>query len=172
MSNGGYSELIKRVKPGRPAIFETPEDLWEMACNYFTWQDQQSMDEDKGVGFQGVYEIQKIEHALPYTIQALTLYCNISDSTWHDYRKKPSFIGVTKEIEKTIYSQKFQGASTGRFNANIIARDLGLKDKTDITSNDETISTNEVTDLELARKIAFGLRAAKESMDKTPEDGD
>ena len=75
-----------------------------------------------------------------------------------------------RSIEKTIYKQKFDGATAGSFNANIIARDLGLKDKTDITSDDKPIVLSQDDNLELARKIAFGLRAAKETKDETPED--
>lgn len=168
MGNGGYAELRKRFKVGRPSKYETPEDLQIAADEYFEWQDKQSIDEVKGVGYQGEYELQSIPRYLPYTIQGMATYCNIGIATWQDYRKKPTFAGVIKYIEETIYNQKFQGATAGSFNANIIARDLGLKDKTDITSDDKPLNPEGTTDLELARKIAFGLRAAKESMDKTP----
>ena len=37
--------------------------------------------------------------------------------------------------------QKFTGASANMLNANIIARDLGLTDKKDLTSSDGTMAT-------------------------------
>ena len=40
-----------------------------------------------------------------------------------------------------MYSQKFEGAASGIFNANIIARDLGLSDKQDITTGGEKLSS-------------------------------
>jgi poly(A) polymerase Pap1 len=46
------------------------------------------------------------------------------------------FSTVITDIEKTIYTQKFQGASADLLNANIIARDLGLSDKTELTGKD------------------------------------
>ena len=36
---------------------------------------------------------------------------------------------IVTHIEETIYRQKFEGAACGFYNANIIARDLGLQDK-------------------------------------------
>ena len=49
---------------------------------------------------------------------------------------------VIDDIEKIIYRQKFEGAAAGLLNANIIARDLGLRDKQDVdhTSNGESLS--------------------------------
>ena len=46
------------------------------------------------------------------------------------------FSSVITRIEQTIYAQKFEGAAVGSFNANIIARDLGLKDKSELTGKD------------------------------------
>ncbi|GAG38531.1 unnamed protein product, partial [marine sediment metagenome] len=37
--------------------------------------------------------------------------------------------------------QKFEGASAGLLNANIIARDLGLRDGKDLTTGGEQINT-------------------------------
>ena len=39
-----------------------------------------------------------------------------------------------------IYEQKFTGAAAGLLNPNIIARDLGLADKTDHASSDGSMS--------------------------------
>jgi hypothetical protein len=36
-----------------------------------------------------------------------------------------------------MYAQKFEGAASGAFNANIIARDLGLADKTEMKVTEE-----------------------------------
>ncbi|MFC0183379.1 terminase small subunit [Pseudarcicella hirudinis] len=42
------------------------------------------------------------------------------------------FLEVITRIEEIVYVQKFEGAAVGAFNANIIARDLGLADKQNI----------------------------------------
>jgi hypothetical protein len=45
-------------------------------------------------------------------------------------------------IEDIIYNQKFEGAAAGLLKENIIARELGLKDQSDITSGGEKIKSN------------------------------
>ena len=50
------------------------------------------------------------------------------------------FIEVLTRIDDLFYSFKFEGAAAGILNANIIARDLGLKDAKDHTSSDGTMT--------------------------------
>jgi len=45
---------------------------------------------------------------------------------------KEDFLTVITRIEEIIYEQKFTGSASGFFNANIIARDLGLADKKEV----------------------------------------
>ena len=45
-------------------------------------------------------------------------------------------MSVIHKIEDCIYNQKFEGAIIGLYNANIIARDLGLSDKNELTGKD------------------------------------
>ncbi len=42
------------------------------------------------------------------------------------------FLMVIARIEETIETQQFEGACVGAFNANIIARKLGLSDKQEL----------------------------------------
>jgi hypothetical protein len=48
-------------------------------------------------------------------------------------------------VEDAIFRQKFEGASADLLNANIIARDLGLADKKDLSSTDGTMTPKPVT---------------------------
>ena len=73
------------------------------------------------------------------TITGFCLFADISDTTWENYCKEKDFIAVTKWIKDVIYSQKFEGAAAGLLNSNIIARDLGLKEKTE---TEHTIKTD------------------------------
>lgn len=55
-----------------------------------------------------------------------------------DYRQNTGgrysdFKGVITRINRRMYADKFEGATCGIFNANIIARDLGLTDKKEDT---------------------------------------
>ena len=67
------------------------------------------------------------------TIAGMCLYIDICESTWANYREKKDFLVVITRAERYIYDQKFSGASADMLNANIIARDLGLTDKKEIS---------------------------------------
>jgi hypothetical protein len=89
------------------------------------------------------------------------LFLDISRQTWNDYKKLPDFIAVTEQAENVIRSQKFGGAAAGLLNANIIARDLGLSDKTELTGKDGgAIETKEIGKNERGSRIALALRKA------------
>ena len=118
-----------RATHGRPKIFTDPEQLWHQACKYFQWCDDNPLKEEKlfGTGYRG-----KISLKRAYTMKGLCFFIGIGESTWNDYKNKPDykdFSAVIEAIEQAVYTQKFEGAAVGLFNANIIARDLGLADK-------------------------------------------
>lgn len=52
-------------------------------------------------------------------------------------KKAEDFLSVITWAENVIYNQKFEGAAAGIYNANIIARDLGLREGVDnkVTGN-------------------------------------
>lgn len=120
-----------RSKHGRDKIFSTPEILWEAACEYFEWCDQNPLIELDWVGkYANEVERPKMR---AYTWQALELYLDIDRlreyKTNEGYKE---FSPVITRIEQIIYNQKFTGAAAGFLNANIIARDLGLADKKEL----------------------------------------
>lgn len=129
----------QRSKHGRDTLFADSTLLWDAACEYFTWCDENPFQEQDFVG-KDVTEIHR-DKMRPYTMTGLCLYigCNEAYFRQFDCKDKPEFKKVIDEIEKTVYDQKFSGAAAGFFNANIIARDLGLKDRTDTTSGDEPL---------------------------------
>ena len=59
------------------------------------------------------------------------MFIDISHDAWENYRDREGFVVVVSEIEAVIRDQKFSGAAADLLNANIIARDLGLKDKSE-----------------------------------------
>lgn len=80
------------------------------------------------------------------TIRGLCLYIGIARSTWQEYCKKDDFSAITTRVEDIIYSQKFEGAAADLLDSNIIARELGLKDKKDFSSEDGTMSPKTLDD--------------------------
>ena len=132
-----------RSKHGRDKIFATPEIMWEAACEYFKWCDENPFQEATYQKHKTSRDTEKVELLnLPklraYTLQGLCLYLDVNTvyfNKFEEERKKENtdlandFCKVITRIRETIYDQKFSGAASGFFNANIISRDLGLVDK-------------------------------------------
>ena len=66
-----------------------------------------------------------------FTIQGLCNYIDISVKGFNLYEDREDFIPITTRVRQIIYNQKFEGAASGFLNANIIARDLGLVEKSE-----------------------------------------
>lgn len=130
----------QRSSHGRKPIFSSPDELWDAACEYFEWVEENPLNETKLFSYEG----DVIEGVMPklraMTIQALCFFIGISRQGWSEYKAKKDFSDIIERIEAVIFSQKFEGASAGLLNANIISRELGLADKQDLTSSDESMS--------------------------------
>lgn len=66
------------------------------------------------------------------TITGLTLFLDVTLETWRTYRLREDLSEVVTRAEQIIYDQKFSGAAADLLNANIIARDLGLKEQSQV----------------------------------------
>lgn len=145
-----------RSKHGRDKLFAEPELMWEAACEFFQWCDDNPLTRTEQrkqtvivpKGFEGdlgeLYNpVVEVKVGRPYTWEGLCLYldCNVSYFRVFKTTLKPEenkqhqdFLTIISRIEQTIYRQKFDGAAVGNFNHNIIARDLGLRDKTELST--------------------------------------
>jgi len=118
-----------RETHGRNPIFESPEQLWTAACEYFQWVENNPLLEEKIFHSSGVITKNTITKMRAMTIRAMCFFIGLSRQGWQEYSEKPDFSDIVKEIEDVIYSQKFEGAAADLLNSNIIARELGLSDK-------------------------------------------
>lgn len=85
------------------------------------------------------------------TISGLCLFLDIDRSTWTDWKNVDDFSAIVARAEEVIYSQKFAGAAADLLNANIIARDLGLSDKSNV---DHTTGGEKITQAVDASKLS------------------
>jgi len=119
-----------RTKHGRDKLFADPELLWTESQAYFEATDKRKWWKTE---FNGKDAIEcHVPTETPYTLTGLFVYLDISKQTWSQYRDRQDFSDVITRIEQIIYTQKIEGASTGAFNANIVARELGLTDKKEL----------------------------------------
>lgn len=139
-----------RSKHGRDKLFSTPKLLWESACEYFQWCDENPLKKQEVVKYKDSYEKIDLDLMRPYTLTGLCLFLNCHAGYFSEFERNlkdkedelsKDFSLVITCIRETIYTQKFSGASVNLFNANIIAKDLGLSDKIDHTTNGKEIQS-------------------------------
>lgn len=141
MKRGDLGYWSWRAKVGRPKNIPTPQLLWEYACKYFEMIDESPfLKQDFIRGGDSAGKIVELETMLPYTWAGLEDYLAENDilAKLEDYKankdnRYSEFAEVITHIDKIIYDRKYSGAAVNAFNANIIARDLGLADKTQNT---------------------------------------
>ncbi|MBE99331.1 DNA-packaging protein [Flavobacterium coralii] len=137
-----------RSKHGRDKLFSTPELLWDAACEYFEWCDNNPLTEDNievirvnGIGDE-IKRVPKYKMR-PYTLNGLCIYLDCCTEYFRKFednnKDSKDFITVITRIREIIYEQKFSGAAAGFFNANIIARDLGLSEKQSISVTEQPL---------------------------------
>lgn len=129
-----------RSKHGRDKLFATPELLWEAACEYFQWCEDNPLEEEKVFQYQGAIVRTKVNKIRAMTLSQLCIYLDCSAAYFRAFKstlkeEDKDFLTIINKIEETIYNQKFQGASADLLNANIIARELGLSDKQSVEQN-------------------------------------
>jgi len=129
----------QRGKHGRSRIIKDHKALLENANQYFQWCDDNPIN---------VYEVHGKDANLVvvpkrrvFQKEAFAIYCGVSQwRTIEDLKNvSKDFTQVITYIETIIRSQKFEGAVIGQFKETIIARDLGLAEKKDITSDGEKL---------------------------------
>jgi hypothetical protein len=128
-----------RSKHGRDKLFSSPELLWQEACKYFDWCDKNPwIKNDVVKGGEAAGTPLETPTARPYTLTGLCLFLRCNTAYFRIFKAQASeadedFNTVITEIEETIETQQFEGAAVGAFNANIIARKLGLSERTEGT---------------------------------------
>lgn len=143
----GNSAWEKRSSIGRRTIFSNPPKMWKAFTEYCQWcEDNPWKKHEYMVVDKVLTEVYK-ETERPYSWAGFCGFIGTSEAYFRQFKKSdayknnPDFSTVISEIDSVMFSQKFEGAAVGAFNANIISRDLGLIDKT----QSENININSVT---------------------------
>lgn len=128
-----------RTKHGRDKLFASSDALWEACCEYFEWVEENPLWENKVAQFQGGVVDMPVAKMRAMTISGLCIFLDITRETWSQWRKQDDFSDIVTRAEEVIYSQKFAGAAADLLNANIIARDLGLADKSSVDNTHRVV---------------------------------
>lgn len=121
-----------RSSHGRKPIFSDPDALWDACIEYFSWVEENPLKEAQAFAYQGKVTVEELPKMRAMTVTGLCIFLDINRSTWDDYRSVEGLSNITTRVDEIIRDQKFSGAAAGLLNANIIARDLGLADKSEV----------------------------------------
>ncbi|MEX6691245.1 DNA-packaging protein [Danxiaibacter flavus] len=144
----------QRSSHGRKRIFSSPKVLWEAACEYFEWCEENPLP---SVEFNGKDAIKcEVPKMRAFTLQGLCLFLDVNTKYFNEFEKElegkedkmsKGFSEIVTRIREIIFNQKYTGAAAGMLNPNIIARDLGLVDKKDMTTDGQRLPSNSGLDL-------------------------
>jgi len=136
-----------RSSAGPKPKFADPDHLWASCVEYFEWVEDHPLHEAKAFAFQGEVTVASLPKMRAMTIEGMCLFLDVTRRQWTEWRSsRPDLLHVITRAEAVIRDQKFSGAAAELLNPNIIARDLGLADKSELTGkNGGPIQTEEVT---------------------------
>ena len=142
-----------RTKHGRDKLFASADLLWKACEEYFDWVEANPLWSSKTTQFQGSPVDLPEAKMRAMTIGGLCLFLDIDETTWRDWKTSKDFSPVVTRAERVMYHQKLTGAAADLLNPNIIARELGLRDATDI-KHSGSVGLTDLSDDELTRKLA------------------
>lgn len=116
-------------------IFDTPQDLLDCARDYFAWAHSTPLQAQKLFFYKGAVVSANEAKMRVFTIEGLCSFIGMSSRNFLLYAEDPEhrMYDAAMMIKQIIYTQKFEGASANLLNPVIIARDLGLADKKEVT---------------------------------------
>jgi hypothetical protein len=158
-----------RSSHGTNPAFDNPDQLWSACVEYFQWTDENPLKAEKLFSHNGEIIRGEYSKIRAMTVEGLCNFLGITSRTWRNYRDKDDFFPVTERVEQILFEQKFTGAAADLLNANIIARDLGLADKSELTGKDGEALVPESSSRDLARAVLDIFREAKVSQDDDPQ---
>ncbi len=153
-----------RTAHGRPRIFDSPQELWDACVGYFDWAEENPLYEAKAFSTKDGIVVEALPKVRAMTLVGLTNFLDIGLKTWQDYRNREEYGDVCERVERVIYQQKFEYAAADMMNVALIARDLGLADKRELSGpNGGPIETSDATAILKAKIDAIAGRISGEA---------
>jgi hypothetical protein len=116
---------------GKPKYIETPELLWQYFTEYVLHEKNNPMYKVEYVGKEARTEYKPLE--TPITFEGFECYLadkgiisHLSDYVANTKGNYSDYSTIITRIQSNCYVHNFKGAAVGLFNANIIARKLGM----------------------------------------------
>lgn len=129
----------QRSKHGRDKIFSNADMLWKESVRYFTWCEENPLIE---IDYRGkdatMVELPKVR---AFTLKGLCMFLHVNEDFMHQFRntcagrsdpESQDFSRIISNIFDTIFMQKFTAAAAGFLKENLIARETGLAEKSQV----------------------------------------
>jgi len=130
---------------------ESPEELWKLFTEYVEHETKSPMLKREYVGKDGDEKDTPLQ--VPITFEGFECYLmdlqiinDLGDYSKNDNERYTEYAPIITRIRKNCFVQNFKGASVGLFHANLIAKKLGLIEKSEsqITANITQITGMEI----------------------------
>jgi len=128
----GNKWWLARSSHGRKPIYDDPDKFRDACFQYYEHVAVTPLWSNKPMVEDKVIRDVPVAHMRIMTIEGCARYIGMTHETWTKYKKKEGFSEVVKEAEDIIREYKLGGAASGLLNANIIARDIQLRDNVSI----------------------------------------
>ncbi len=133
MPGNDLHKFARGFRTGR-RIFKDPREMSKRFGEYVEWAADNPVKITQVGWYEGEATHTEIEKPRPLTIQGFSAFCGFGSSTYFTWRKeKPDLVPAMEWIEAAMFDQKFSGAAAGLYNATLIARELGIADKAEVT---------------------------------------
>lgn len=142
-----------RSKHGADAIFQSPKVMFEACMEYFEETSKRKWFKNEAIkGGKDTGKIVEVPTETPFSISGLCIFLGVNSRYLEQfeeseiYKNNKDFSTIITRVRDIIDTQQFEGATVGAFNPNIIARKLGLVDKSNIdhSNSDGTLRNIEV----------------------------
>jgi hypothetical protein len=127
---------MANIPPIKKKYIETPEKLWDLFKEYVQHEKDNPMYRIDYVGKDGDKVNTKLD--TPITFEGFECWLADQDVIEHlsDYSANKNgvydaYSTIITRIRQNCFVQNFKGASVGLFNANLIAKKIGLVEKTE-----------------------------------------
>lgn len=127
---------------GRPRKVATPQKLLDLFKGYVEDRMNRLLCfEEKESGQIGESGVKKTKTKVKHHPLSIGDFCVSLGNSRHWWNELPEeFLEVKRYIADWIFHYQLKGAESGEFNANIVARELGLADKKEVAASGDNIN--------------------------------
>lgn len=140
--NGLFVPYQPKRGRGRPRKVATPSQLDAIFAEYVADRQSRTIEmtevEFGAIGESGINKTKSKRKTFPLSVEDFCVYLGVGRNWWNQLPEE--FSWVKERIFNYIYNHQLRGAITGEFNPNIVARQLGLADKKEVTTSGDGIT--------------------------------